>query len=178
VPNGAFALGYSDRAELLGVGTGWGDVVLIDFASGRTRVFPEGHHRSIESIDFQDVRRILTSSTDHRVKVWDVATGRLQKVLHETETSGGSGRIYSAAVIPCHNAIVTASLDGVLRSWDFESGRIIRKLVLNLVGHKVAERRMVLSLGASRLAVASADGYLLIYDVKNALQSEKAGSAR
>jgi WD40 repeat protein len=169
VPNGASALRYSSDGEQLAIGTGWGGVYLMDCESGRTRRLEGAHTRPVSGVCFvQSGTRLATASEDHRLIVSDVATGRKINILHEDKPDTGChDRIYASMYAQCSNVLVTASADNTVRVWALKSGKLVRKVSLNLLGHRVSRRAMVLAPSPPTLAIGADDGFVLVYDLGN-----------
>jgi WD40 repeat protein len=67
-----------------------------------------------------DGARIVSSSQDHTTRVWDLASGRLERTIE-----GHAGAVYAAAVTPDGARIVSSSQDQTVRVWDLASGQEI-----------------------------------------------------
>jgi WD40 repeat protein len=67
-----------------------------------------------------DGQRVVSTSGDNTLKVWDINSGRELATL-----VGHSGVVEGVAVTPDGERIVSASLDTTLKVWDLESGTII-----------------------------------------------------
>jgi WD40 repeat protein len=85
----------------------------------------EGHTGAVTGLAFfPDGRRLVSSSTDRTLIIWDVSsTGK--KV--ERKLTGHTDRINSVAVTPDGSIIASGSVDGTLRIWDGTSGNQIGK---------------------------------------------------
>ncbi|HEX4610091.1 MAG TPA: hypothetical protein VH092_18000 [Urbifossiella sp.] len=64
-----------------------------------------------------DGRRVVTTSFDQTVRVWDAGTGTEVVAL-----KGHTGRINSAAFDPAGRRVVTTSIDRTARIWDATAG--------------------------------------------------------
>jgi WD40 repeat protein len=64
-----------------------------------------------------DGGRAVSASWDGTVRVWDLATGRTLRALHEH-----TNLVRAVAVTPDGYRAVSASEDGTLRIWDLEKG--------------------------------------------------------
>jgi WD40 repeat protein/serine/threonine protein kinase len=108
---------FSPDGKLLAAGLGDGTVRWWDRPSGRERPSFRAHDILIESITFSpDGRRLATGAEN--VKLWDTATGKLQRLLP------GSG--FKANFVRfSHRGDVVAATSGVgqLQLWDAASGR-------------------------------------------------------
>jgi WD40 repeat protein len=152
---------------MLGIGGGWGDVYLMDMASGRVREFERGHSRTITSIVFAQYDNLLVSSSlDHRVFVWDAKSGRKTNTLHETINAGCYDRIYASTYIVRSDTLVTFSCDCVVRFWQLASGKLIKKVPLNVLGHQISERIAHFAPEPLTLAIGTSEGFLSIYELE------------
>ncbi|HEX7699521.1 MAG TPA: serine/threonine-protein kinase [Kofleriaceae bacterium] len=122
--SGATALAFAPGGHELAVGNEfWVQVFETDPVSATLAPF-KGHEGSITSLDYTDDGRIVSTSLDHTVRVWNVAdrTSRVLQLpakISQVDVAGGRA--------------VTTSDDGTVRLWDIatESGRV-------LPGHDVA----------------------------------------
>jgi WD40 repeat protein len=69
---------------------------------------------------FVDDHRIVTASRDGAARLWDAATGQLQRAF-----VGSSVALFDAAVDPDATILTTAAGDGAIRFWDVASGRLM-----------------------------------------------------
>jgi WD40 repeat protein len=67
-----------------------------------------------------DGKRVISTSLDRTVKVWDLDTGRVLSTLE-----GHTALVNSCAVTPDGRRVVSASLDKSLKVWDLETGRVV-----------------------------------------------------
>ncbi len=77
-----------------------------------------GHEQRVRSVDFSsDDTRLVTSSADGKVKVWDVQAGRVlvTPCCHE-------GRVRSAVFSPDDRQILTVSQDRTVKLWESANG--------------------------------------------------------
>ena len=83
-------------------------------------VLPVGHKESIHVSDFSsDCKRILTTSSDNTVKVWDANSGKLQLDLSDLNT--GSNGFFS----PNDSSIITFADNNPIHIFDAFSGNLI-----------------------------------------------------
>jgi hypothetical protein len=66
-----------------------------------------------------DGRRVVSASGDHTLKVWDLASGRVEATLE-----GHAHVVRACAVTPDGRRVVSASNDRTLKVWDLASGRV------------------------------------------------------
>jgi WD40 repeat protein len=64
-----------------------------------------------------DGRRVVSASQDTTLKVWDLATGRVDAML-----VGHAATVTACAVTPDGQRVVSASLDRTLKVWDLATG--------------------------------------------------------
>jgi WD40 repeat protein len=80
----------------------------------------EGHSTQVISVAISsDNSKIVSGSSDHTIKVWDLNTGRLLNTL-----IGHSSRVISVAISSNNSKIVSGSLDRTIKVWDLNTGRL------------------------------------------------------
>src|SRR5437588_105512 len=91
-------------------------------ALGRTDALwmPEqGHRSTVWSVAFSpDGRSLASGSGDFSVRIWDLATGRQQRVFDEH-----TGPVWSVVYSPDGRLLASGSYDGTIRLWDVEKGQ-------------------------------------------------------
>jgi RNA polymerase sigma factor (sigma-70 family) len=90
----AESLAYSPDGTLLAIGRYGGLVQLWDLVAGRERFRSEAHKGRLHAIAFAPDGRTFVTASDEKllIRIWDVATGRLQRMLpfSEEENYGAS----------------------------------------------------------------------------------------
>ncbi|ETO20342.1 G-protein beta WD-40 repeats containing protein [Reticulomyxa filosa] len=80
----------------------------------------QGHSASVNSITFSpDGTKLVSSSDDSTVRIWDVASGTNIQVL-----KGHSNSVNCARFSPDGKIIVSCSSDETIRLWDVDSGDV------------------------------------------------------
>jgi WD40 repeat protein len=67
-----------------------------------------------------DGARIVSGSLDNTVRVWNLATGRLERTL-----DGHADSVCAVAVTPDGTRIVSGSWDNTVRVWNLASGHLV-----------------------------------------------------
>jgi len=81
----------------------------------------EGHLDWVSAVAYlPDGQHFVSGSDDKTVKVWDAATGTVDKTL-----KGHSGRVYAVAYSPNGQHIVSGSNDKTVKVWDAVTGTLI-----------------------------------------------------
>jgi WD40 repeat protein len=78
---------------------------------------------------------LVTSSIDKTARVWELATGRLLRVLRAPIGNGSEGKLHGVAISPDGNTIAVSGWTGFewdklssIYLFDRESGRLLRRL--------------------------------------------------
>jgi WD40 repeat protein len=152
VGNGA--LSFSPDGTLLAVGSR-----VWDFKAGKElSVNDEAHRGEVDRVLGGTRDKVVTTSYDNTIRIWDAATGKqLQKLSHKNW-------IRDVALSPDGGLLVSNSLDDTVSLWDVATG----KKIYALAGHgRMGGRRAVIFMpdGQSFLAWGD-DMYLRRWDVR------------
>jgi WD40 repeat protein len=115
-----------------------------------------GHTDYIFDLGFSaDGSRLVTSSSDSTVRVWDVSTGETLFVLEHPDD------VYGAGLNSDGSLIATGATDNLVRLWDGETG----ELITELEGHVSAVNRVVFSPDDKYLLSTGTDTYVYLWDL-------------
>jgi len=116
----------------------------------------EGHPRTVLSVNFTpDGKGLVSSSRDKTIKVWDLATGKLQRTLNEHQDA-----VYAVTFSHDGKLMASGSADKTLILWNASSFEPIR----TLEGHP-GVRDLTFSPDDKTLASAGEDGTFRLWDV-------------
>jgi cytochrome c len=94
-----------------------------------------GHTAKVIHLEFDDAsQRLLSSSWDRRVGLWDISDKALIRFF-----KGHRGPVNAAQFMPNDDQIVSAGGDGHIRLWNISSGDYVRSLARNGFGINVME---------------------------------------
>jgi WD40 repeat protein/serine/threonine protein kinase len=162
---------WSPDSATIAVGNGGegGTVVLLDPQSLNTvRQWPHGHRGWLTSVAFSpDSRRVLTTSADQIVRVWDAATG-----THLHDLVGHGKPVFCAAYSPDGKRIASGGRDDSVRIWDAETFEPVARLG----GHEDYIYSLAWRADSQQLVSGSGDHTLRIWDtapVKDRVQARR-----
>jgi WD40 repeat protein len=124
---GVRSVAFAPNGQTLASASLW-SIIFWDTATGtRLRTLTghdEEHIREVESVAFSPDSLILAStSRDHTIKLWWVATGKLHKTLE-----GHKGSMNSAVFSPDGLMLASASDDHTVKLWDPVTGELRRTI--------------------------------------------------
>ncbi len=118
----------------------------------------DGHSASVLCVAItRDGRLAVSGSSDHTVKVWNLATERMLLTLE-----GHSSAVWGIAVSPDGRWAVSASADHTLKVWDLERGCLLG----TIEGHTNSVNAVAVSGDGRRAVSVSADRTLKLWDVE------------
>jgi WD40 repeat protein len=121
-----------------------------------------GHRDYVNSCDVApDGERIVSASSDTKLKVWDAATGNEISTL-----VGHTSSVETCAFSPDCKRILSGARNGEVKIWDAASGDKIRPLT----GHNAPVLSCKFSPDGTRAVSASRDGTLKIWQANNGLE--------
>ena len=108
----------------------------------------DGHADEVKSVAFSsDGRHALTGSVDQTARLWDLSTGKEEKVL-----KGHTKQLWAVAFHPNNRQAFTSSWDGTVRFWDLRTGDEVRRFI-----HRLDINGIALSRNADLLVAGSDD---------------------
>ena len=126
---GVYSVDYSPNGERIAV-AGTIGVWIYDARYGKEIALLRGHTNAVNSADYSpDGKKIVSSSWDGSVRMWDTDTGELLNTLRQNR-----GGTYSAEFSPDGKSFLAATGKSVM-IWDAESNRRGGKLLKTLTGH-------------------------------------------
>jgi len=120
-----YSLAFSPGGDVVVAGSQDSSYALRSIHDGRIIGEPvRGHAGAVYSCQWHpDGQRILTGSQDTILKMWEVASGRLQRAF-----KGHSGPILGCSFFPDGHKMVSVSADHYIRIWDLETGQMLHNM--------------------------------------------------
>jgi WD40 repeat protein len=116
------------------------------------------HNATVRVVTFTpDARRVISASSDHTIKVWDVGFG--QELF---SFNGHTDAVYALAVSSDGTWLASGSNDTTVQLWSLETGRRIGDI---LAGHQQYVKGVAISRSGNRVVSMSADRSI-VWDVK------------
>jgi WD40 repeat protein len=118
----------------------------------------EGHGDEVKSVAFStDGRYAVSGSVDQTARIWDLTTGKEDKVLR-----GHSKQVWAVAFHPNGRQVFTASWDATARLWDAKTGNEQRRF-----SHRLDLNGLALSRDGNTLFTGSDDQSVYLWNVAN-----------
>ena len=135
VPGGTGQIAFCPDGSCIAAGAGSEGMMKVwDTTTGEEVIefIGEGHSDAVSSVAFKsDGTLLTTASMDGTVKLWDMATGYLQKTFLAHE-----GGVYDITLNSDDTTLATAGADWLVKVWNLSGGaeRPIEEASLTLIG--------------------------------------------
>jgi WD40 repeat protein/DNA-binding SARP family transcriptional activator len=146
----------------------WG---ATDAADGRLLHEYQTYGAGVEMAAFdQSSRLLVTSHTDHQLRLWDVAQGKLVRLMAEVAKD-----TWSLAFAPDGELLATGDADGAVRLWHVQSGALC--LTLH-DGHAAAVPALAFAPDGELLASGDVDGTICLWRLTGPDQADLIATLR
>lgn len=117
----------------------------------------EGHTDVVSSLQqTSDGKRLLSSSWDGSIRLWDIATG-----LAEVKLTGHRGAVHTAIFNKSETGVYSAGADRTIRYWSLATGQVTR----TFEGHMAEVTSLILTPDEKMLISHSLDGVTKFWDL-------------
>jgi WD40 repeat protein len=163
---------FSPDGMFLATVTRKGDIKLWEVGSGREiRQFDQGAVWVKSVIFSRDGKTLYTDGVGEVLQIFEVATGKLKKVL---AAKGAPGVIDGIALSPDGNILAAAdAYHRIVRLWDVTSGSLVRELVTQRWSN--ARLALAFTPDGNNIVSASDDGTLQVWDSRSGAKARVLG---
>jgi WD40 repeat protein len=154
--NGVSQIAFNVRGALLAIAFLDGSIGIMDAITHKTlsTLPPSGSQILALAFHPTDENMLATGGQDHKIRIWDVKTGK-----RTLELGGHSGQVNSLAFSNDGSQLASGSADGTVRLWTMPKGG---KLA-TITGHTDEVRGLTFG-SDGRLVSGSLDKTILVYD--------------
>ncbi len=112
-----FAIKYSSDNKFLAVGSGGGEIKLLDPENLKLKYTLSGHFKPVLSVSFsKDGKYLISGSSDQMAKVWSLQTRKQIKSLVNVH----NGMINAVSFNPLSNLFATSGSDRTIKLWKIQ----------------------------------------------------------
>jgi WD40 repeat protein/serine/threonine protein kinase len=170
-----FGVAYSPDGRWLAAASPAMNVLVWNATTGKVKHEIDFSTSGAMAVAFSpDGRRLASASMEGTITIWDVATGQPLRTL-----TGHASGLTSVAFSPDGRRLTTSSLGGVIKVWDRDATSAEEPRTpkdhswqssqepLTLKGHTSSVHQVCFSPDGTRLASASADGTIKVWDARS-----------
>ena len=147
-----YSVSFSPHGDMIAAGGNDGTIQIWNILSSGCNYKSRHHSKGVNSVCWLGEERVMSGSNDRTVRIWDV------QQAHGSST-------YARYTTPVLNvassgsSILVASIDGILKIYDSQTGDIIHSILLKGLS------RCRLSLDGAKILVASSSNSGFIWDL-------------
>ena len=150
-------LSYHDNSIV--VGSGYGDIIILDAIVGTKTTLLSGHTGETNCVVFSsDGASLISGSNDMTVKLWDIQTGGVVKTF-----LGHDSFVLSVSISADCTKIASGSSDFALYLWDIQTGACHHELrqhgAVYYVGFSPTNPQHLISISNSKIVQWNATGH-------------------
>ncbi|MCB9420064.1 MAG: helix-turn-helix domain-containing protein [Ardenticatenaceae bacterium] len=156
---GSISIAFDSQGKILARGNNQGLIELwkIDRTAG-PQYFKSliGHQHHVETLSFAHEGLLATLSLGGGIKLWDMRTGELLKML-----KGYSRLVGATTFSPDGQLLIQGDANGMIRIWDLKSQRYL----FNFLGHTGPIWKITVSLDGRKFATCADDRLVKLWDL-------------
>ena len=150
---GAALFSVAQRGDVVAVGTGEGDVLVLDATTGARRALLPGHQGRVFALAFAGDDRLVTGDGEGTLREWDWKAERVERSIPRAH----EGSVNALAVSDEQGLLASAGDDRVVRLWDAD-GLAARGDPLGPLDSALTD--VALSADGRAVVASSADGHV------------------